>query len=447
MKAGFTPSRLAALFAPKQSSKLAWFEVVAITLGALFVAALSSPGNPLLIDRPFPWLWLAPVLLALRYGTLAALGSAAILFLTWAFLESTGSGSGVFPGQYFLGGLILTLVSGEFSDVWSGRLQRVREVNNYLAQRLDSLTRRHYLLKFSHERLEQDMLVKPVTLRDSLLSLRQLTVEAGGGSGALPEAQELMRILAQACQLEVASIHAEVNGRLQALPAASLGDASAIDPRDPLVIYALNRNELCHVQTETLREADSRYLVAAPLLDASGKRMGVLVIERMPFLSLNPESLQFLSVTLGYYADTVSLAPQVLELMRQLPGCPFLFASELLRLQRIRRDSGVESTIVALVFEAVPQQKNLFAEAVRQRRQLDVAWSLQGSGREVLLTLMPLYGSAAVNGYLLRMERRFQELFGTNTLPEAGIQSLSAAVGEQPAEELLKSLLERCHVR
>lgn len=447
MKAGFTPSRLAALFAPKRSSRLAWFEVAAITLGALAVSAAAVPSNPLLIDQPFPWLWLAPAILALRYGTLAALGSSAILFLAWILLGFTGSGSGVFPGQYFLGGLILTLIAGEFSDVWSGRLQRVREVNNYLAQRLDSLTRRHYLLKFSHERLEQDLLIKPVTLRDSLVTLRQLTVEAGGSSGGLPEAQELMRILGQACQLEIASLHAEIGGRLQALPAASLGGVSPLDMRDPLVTFALSRNELCHVQTDTLREADSRYLVVAPLLDASGRRLGLLVIERMPFLSLNTESLQFLSVTIGYYADTVSVAPRVLDILHSMPACPPLFAAELLRLERIRRESGVASTIVALVFDAGPQQQNLFAEAVRQRRQLDVAWLIQGESRNILLTLMPLYGNAAVSGYLLRLERRFHELFGARTLAESGITALTALVAEEPATDLLTSLLARCHVR
>ncbi len=437
---GFSPSRLASLLAPKRASRLAWLEVALFTLGGLALALVFQPSNPLLLDQPFPWLWLAPVLLALRYGTLAALAASTLLFLAWLLLDFLGRGSGAFPGQYFLGGLILTLIAGEFSDVWAGRLQRVREVNGYLAQRLESLTRRHYLLKLSHERLEQDMLVKPVTLRDTLRHLRQLTVDGGGGP--LPQAHELMRILGQACQLGVASLHAEVQGRLQLTPAASLGEAEALVLDDPLVAYALARNELSHVQSADFCEADSRYLVVAPVLDASGGRLGLLAVSQIPFMALNAETLQFLSVALGYYADVIAMGPAVRELRRRYPSCPPLFAAELLRLERIRRDTGVNSALVALSFAPSLHQQGLFAEAVRLRRQLDVAWSLQGERQEVLLTLMPLYGHAAVDGYLLRLERRFHEGFGVANLEAGGVRALIKLVGDQPAAQLLEQLLE-----
>lgn len=442
-------SRLSAWFAPKQVSRRAWLEVVILTIGALALAAWINPKDPLLIHQPFPWLWLVPAVMALRYGCIAALSSSAIFFLDWSLIQRMSSGAIEFPGQYFLGGLIFTLVAGEFSDIWSARLKRVREVNHYLTQRLESLTRNHYLLRSSHERLEQDLLTKPITLRDSLLHLRHLTVMSRSKSSSLPAVQELMRILAQACQLEVASLHQVIDGDFERRPSASLGDIRPLDVYDPLVQYALSQKKLCHIQTSSLEDAQSRYLVASPLITTNGQCVGLLVIERMPFLSLHAESLQFLNVTLGYYADTVNIVPAIANILEKLPECPLLFAAELLRLGRVRGQCDIDSAIVALVFEHSTHQQDLLDEVERQHRQLDITWIIRTTDGmnvpHVLLVLMPLYGNAAIESYLSRVENRLCEQFGATRLSELNVKYRTAYVGEQPAEELLLGLLDRCY--
>lgn len=439
-------SNIVAWLAPTKTTRYTWLEVAVITLGTLWAAAQTSPKDPLWLDSAFPWLWLAPTLIALRYGSMAAFSAAALFFVDWFLLQHNGLIPIDFPGQYFLGGLLLTLMAGEFADVWSARLKQVNEINDYLNQRLVSLTRNHYLLRFSHERLEQDLLTRPVTLRDSLLHLRHLTVDAGEATGNLPAVQELMRILAQTCQLEVASLHQQIHGRITAAPSASLGEASALDVRDPLVIHALQYKELCHVQTSELDGVKSRYLVASPLINSEGQCVGLLVIERMPFLSLNAECLQFISVTLGYYADTISQAPAVRELQRHLPGCPMQFAGELLRLERVYRECRIDSTIVALIFDAGLHHKHLLEEAEQHQQQLEVTWVIQGPGPHILLTLMPLHSTGTIKGYLASIEQRFQAQFGAPNQSKAKIRYRTARISEQPAAELMTGLLESCHV-
>jgi hypothetical protein len=438
-------SRLAAWFAPKQASAWAWLEVGLLTFGVLALAAWALPADPLWIKQPFPWLWLMPAVLALRYGCVAALSASAIFFIDWSLMQRSSTQVATFPGQYFLGGLILTLVAGQFSDIWSARLKRVREINNYLSQRLESLTRNHYLLRTSHERLEQDLLIKPVTLRDSLLHLRHLTAVSRGQPSTLPAVQELMRILTQACQLEVASLHRKINGGFEGRPSASLGDIQALEVHDPLVKYALAQQKLCHVQTNALEGVSSRYLVVAPLLSASNQCVGLLVIERMPFMSLHAESLQFINVTLGYYADAISMAPAVSTILAKLPECPLLFAAELMRLERVRSQCDVDSVIVALIFANSVHQQDLLDEVERQHRQLDIIWSIQKPEQCILLVLMPLSGSSAINSYLGRIEARLCEQFGATSLSALNIKHRTAYVGEQPAEELVAGLLERCY--
>ncbi|MBX4421619.1 hypothetical protein K4H00_26790, partial [Mycobacterium tuberculosis] len=69
---------------------------------------------------------------------------------------------------------MLVLIGGQYGDIWGARLSRARTVNGYLNDRLAALTKNHFLLRLSHERLENDLLAKPTTLRDTLTQLRNI---------------------------------------------------------------------------------------------------------------------------------------------------------------------------------------------------------------------------------------------------------------------------------
>ena len=442
-----TRRQIAAVLAPKQATRLAMFEVLLCTLGAIGLGAWSTPSDPFMVKIAFPWLWLAPTILGLRYGTFASFASIGLISLAWSGWDLLGFNQDAFPAHFFMGGLILSLIAGEFADVWIIRLKRVREANSYLNERLESLTRRHYLLKLSHERLEQDMLTKPMTLRDSIMKIREIMVTGNTDPDALPNANALISLLGQNCQLEVASLYAVQNGVIAAQPSATLGSSQPLFTKDPLITYALERNELCHLQSEAVQDVESRYLVVAPLIATNQQCFGLLVVERMPFLSLNLETLQFLSVLLGYYADNVKLIPLAMKILRDNVGCPLEFASELLRLERIHRESGLPSSITALVISDSPARRDIFAEAIRQRHQLDISWDIRLSDRDILITIMPLHGDAAVTGYLLRTQRWLQEMFNATKFMDAKVTPYTALVNERPAEELLTNLLERCLVR
>lgn len=445
----FTLSRrqIAAFLAPKQANRLMLFEIALFTFGIISLGAWSNPNDPFMVELPFPWLWLAPTLLGLRYGTLAAFGSIGLIAGSWSLWDLLSQNPNQFPAHFFMGGLILSLIAGEFADVWIVRLKRVREANAYLNERLESLTRRHYLLKLSHERLEQDMLTKPMTLRDSIMHIREIMVTGLQDPSALPHASAVMHLLAQTCQLEVAALYPINQGKVNKKAGASIGTPQELNLNDALLTYALERNELTHLQTEHLQDAESRYLVVAPLIATNQQCLGILVVERMPFLSLNQETLQFLSVLLGYYADNVKLIPLAMKILRDNPTCPIEFASELLRLERVQRESGLPSSITAFVISDSPHRQDIFAEMVRQRRQMDISWDIRLSDRDIIITMMPLHGDAAVTGYLLRNQKWLKDMFNAPNFSDAKVTPYTALVNERPAADLLNNLLERCLVK
>ena len=148
-------------------------EIVLLPLIAVGLGIILNPEDPLWIHASFPWVWFAPVVLALRYGPLAGMGAAGILLLTWLGLNTGQHDS--FPKLPFLGGLILIMLIGEFSSLWVARTRRAETVQVYLDQRLEYLTHQYYLLRLSHDRLEQDLISRPMAMRDALKTLRDIS--------------------------------------------------------------------------------------------------------------------------------------------------------------------------------------------------------------------------------------------------------------------------------
>jgi len=397
-----------------------WLETVLFTLIAAALAYAASPADPFFIAAEFPWVLFAPALLALRYGVLPGLASIAVLGAVWAWERTAGLVSPEPPTLYFMGALLLALVCGEFASIWNGRLRRMESTNRFAREKLERLTRQHYLLLQSHDRLEQDQLSRPVTLRAAIGRIRTLTAaealpDAGPEKIDLPGLPAMAKLLAQFCQLEVAGFHACAGGIPELAPRASIGTAQPLDPADPMVVQCLDSKALAHVRTGGLSGATGgRYLVVAPVLDRDQRLLALFAIEQMPFLALHDEALSTLAVLLGYYADALQVSRQARVVQRALPGCPIEFASELVRVHRMRVEHEVPSTLLLLRFGGHPDGAAFSQLLRRQLRDLDTVWTLparRGAAAPVsdLLLLLPLAGEAGAQGALGRLEAALEQ--------------------------------------
>ena len=387
-------------------------ETLLLPLLAVGLGLLWAPHDPLQVIAGFPWAWLAPVVLALRYGPMAGLGGASVLLLAWLILN-LGHWD-VFPQLYFLGGLILVMLVGEFSSLWQARTRRAETVQLYLDQRMEHLTRQHYLLRLSHDRLEQELIGRPMSMRDALSGLQQ----AGRGEDQNPQA--LLRLLAQFCQLESAAIHAVHAGRLLAQAPVSIGAYGTLQESDPLVLQALDTGKLCHISQIQNGQQETSYLVAAPLVDLAGEAYGLLVVQDMPFFALQEENLQTLQLLLNYYTDGLSTDALAQPLMQQVPDCPPRFAFELQRLAHIHASARVSSIIVALECQQRALERDIPAQLDRLKRDLDETWLITTPTRQVLAVLMPLGDEATAEGYIHRLEGWMQQK-DHQSLAQAGI--------------------------
>ncbi|MCA1324231.1 PelD GGDEF domain-containing protein [Herbaspirillum sp. alder98] len=454
-------SRLFARFDTDTASprKAFWrtVETVALVLASLVLSRWMAPDDPFGVQAQFPWIWVVPAVLAMRYGTTLGVLAVVTMLAAWQMnvqLLSAGHGDGpvsaadAFPQSYFLGGLVLTLLCGQFAEVWNARSRRLMAINAYLDERLTMLTKNHFLLRLSHERLEQDLLAKPLTLRDSLDRMRSLTLtQTMLDPARLPAADAFLQVLVQSCQIEIASVHAcDADGKLLLQPLASVGKAEPFNPDDPLVQYSLAQGKLAHIQTESVHQNlrnQSRYLLSAPLLNFEGKLFGLLLVEQLPFVALNEDTLQLMSVLIDYYADGIEMGTTSRAIIQQLPTCPPQMAVDLVRLHHLKRNTDIDSSLVALVFGNDETSRDMFDQIRRLKRAADVIWTYTAGERNVLMTLLPLAGSAAVDGYLMRIEAVSHAQFGNKFLSNYA-EVHTAAVGQDEPARLLPRLVERC---
>lgn len=408
-------------------------EILLLPLAAVIIGFAVDAEDPLLTSASFPWTWFAPIILALRYGPLAGLGGAAILLAAWLALH-TGHYDD-FPKLHFLGGLILVMLVGEFSSLWLARTRRAETMQIYLDQRLEHLTHQHYLLRLSHDRLEQDLISRPMSMRDALRAL-----QGQSGEPAATSAQALLRLLAQYCQLESAAFHRMLDGQPEGIPVARIGNADDLRSGDPLVEQALQMRRLCHVaQASEAMQQRTRYLIAAPAIDLNGEVLGLLTVEELPFFALQDETLQTINLLLSYYADGLAARELSTPILAEFPACPPSFAFEMQRLWHLRQSTGIPSVIVALEFQPRAVEADLPLQIMRLKRGLDEYWLISDAAGQSLATLMPLGDHSSAEGYVARLQQWARQK-GGKTLDELGVFPHVLALDNVPPNELIRRL-------
>lgn len=445
---------------------IALVEAAVATVAAIGLCAAFRPHDPLLMATGFGWIWIVPVVLALRYGTIIGACSGLIVLASWyvlypggpahagapAFGLAAAAAAQPFSVSFFFGGFVLTLVGGQFGDIWATRLRQARVANDYLSERLAILTRNQFMLRLSHERLEHDLMSRPATLRDSLVRLRQLVLtqelpQALAGDVALRGAQPFLETAAQACQFERAAIYGWRGDGPLPDAVASIGAPFEFDPDDPLIREALESHTLVDVGSAAQQQAaGSKYVVCVPLVDAQKEPIGLLVVHSMPFLALNTDNLQFLLVLCHFYSDGVRHAAITRDVLNAFASCPYEFALDYARLVHLARDTKVASSLVALVFPNEERNEVWFQHELRTRRALDAQWAIRDERHLAMLTLMPLSGEGAVDGYLLRIEENMRAQYGVD-FEAARVAVHAIAVPRDEPLAALRRLLELCDVR
>lgn len=428
-----------------------WAEIVLLPVVAFWLAIRLGNLLPSAASA-YPWLWLVPLLLGLRYGLAASVVSSFTLAVAIVEAFHLGWSGGLPPLIQMVGGGFAALCAGQFRSSWGRRLQTDAARVTYAEQRLESLTRAFFITRLSHDRLEEALITQPITLRGAMEQVRALGGATGTGISR-ESAGAFLQLLAQYCRFETAALHLREHGRLMDIPVATLGPMVPLVHDDPLLAHALENAQAAYHSADRIEARGGAYRVVFPITDATGENLGVLVIRDLPLLALTEENLTVATAILQYFADESWAAAQTMDLRRRLPHCPSEFAHELIKLQRLYGAAAVRSMLglpgmtamrsMLIVLRAANGTEDgpaVLDAIYAVRRGLDVYWRDPfGPYEPGMVVLLPMAGIATTRGFRDRLDRIVQERHGGATSAKELFTISEVVVDHRPPTELLRA--------
>ncbi len=364
---------------------IAWFELFLVTFAAMLIWVYQSTLAYQSAQEYFFWPMLGPILLALRYGFGRGMISFVLLLIGFSLWQT-------FHGQEFaismsvaVGTAMMTMIVGEFRDHWHDINERFELNHRYMEQKLRSFTQNYHLLKVSHDQLEQRVAGKQVSLRTSIKLLHQEQLKDQGDRPVLL-AERSLQVMNEIITMQQAGLYRLVNGEIDPVPLATLGEHHQLDATDPMVVELLKSKDLLS-PADLLEQTNLRYQLAIPLLNLRGEMQGFVLAERIKFVQLTNTNIALIALLAGYIANFLSndeLVPILKQEQRQL------FRFYLQNQQDYITRYGVDSTLVVFTDNSIEQ--NLPLDHVTDyRRGADIYWSCQNSNnQQALCVLLPM---------------------------------------------------------
>lgn len=358
------------------------------------------PKDPLFIKTPIsPFLVFVSVF-TLYYGFLAGLVIA--VFSGLAFYKLYPS----FPTSYFLWELLILLVASEFNYYWTNNVAIAKEESRYFKEKLREQTSEFVLLKLSHDQLENQYLLKPMTIRNVLKTIKEKAIK--NGMDVIPE---FLNLLSQAFGIESASLYLKENKDFKKV--GDLGKGISLNKDDPMVSRTIETQEASFISSFN---GKANYLAVVPLI-VSDEVEGLFLIESMPFTNLNSDNMLSITVACNWLLREIKSAGIVGDLIKRFPNLSGEFLKELKICQDLYLRFGIESAVVALFLPAEKEDllSNFFDEGIRG---IDMICKVDTDKGFVVLTLLPLSSLSVAKGFIERIRRQMTEMFGAEFLEE-----------------------------
>jgi len=395
---------------------VAWTETALIAVGMVLIGLWLEPEDPFFIKASFCWSAFAPLLAGVRYGFAYGFGCALLQITAiaacwrWHLLPIQQ-----FPAEFSLGLLAVGMLVGEFSDMWQRRVRRLSVFNEYRRTRLEEFARGYYLLKISHDSLEQKVAGTTHNMREALMTLRNelLSAKQQENQPLLGFGGRILGIFENYGYVQLAAVYAVDKGQLLPPPAAPLGKFGQVDSqKDHLMQKALVMGKLMSVERAGIAgETNTPLLAAIPMIDAQGRVWAVIAVRQMLFIAFQEENLKLLSVLGGHIADIFSFGT------RMFSGEPLgkdEFRQQLHRSVTDLKTYVLPACVVGLHFEDATTPEHVSQQILRQRRGLDQAIIFTTrQGTSAILVLLNLSDEVGMEGYISRLERFVKERFGS----------------------------------
>jgi len=394
--------------------KYAYIETILI-LGIFFLLGyFISPNDVCLLDQKVPCLIVILALITLFHGFQSGFISMSMTaFVMWYFYAK-------FPYVDFLVHLLMVMVFSEFHYYWTKKIRELKLDDEYKAQKLNELSKAFYSLKISHDQLEKNYVVKPMSVRSAIEEiLEHSTISHIKNIDKKNKYyyQNFLTLLEKSFHVESAFIayklHNHDNDFLSEKNSAVL--YSSVCEKyskneifnDYLVDKAINYKQPIYISDELGNpdikiNENSKFLSATPSI-YTDSILAILVIDRMPFMSFNRENLTSIAILLEYMSIRIfqnNLLHNT-DMVSIIENKEFRY--EFLRLYHIYTKYKVGSTLMVLKLTDELQTIRVSEKIENMLRSLDIVTTIEKKNFYFIVLLFPLNDKSSALGFLNRL--------------------------------------------
>ena len=392
--------------------------IVAIYLGVGYIV---DSNDICMLNGDISYILILLSIITLFHGFENGMLTVAILaFFMWLSYE-------VFAYIEFLVALLMTMIYSEFHYYWTGKINDAEIDSNYRGSKLDELSKAFYTLKISHDQLEKNYVVKPMSIRNSIELIIGNNKKVKSDESINDKTNEyynhFLGLLEKSFNVQSSIIIYKDNDSNSELFNAKTTNVvfgaytETIEVKnifkDYLVDEAVNRKTAIYISDKmgeptTVTDRNSDFLCVLPAIQEN-QLVGVLIIKKMPFMSFNRENLTSISILLDYFS--IEVRNRNLLYLSDEMGIvkDIMFRFEYSRLKSLYKKYNTESMILVLKTESELQSIQVYEKIEKMLRSLDMVTKIQEKRSYYIIIMFPLHDKAAAEGFYTRLISTMKE--------------------------------------
>ncbi|NPA66215.1 MAG: hypothetical protein GXO11_04955 [Epsilonproteobacteria bacterium] len=402
-------------------TKHAYTETIIVTILYLLIGYAVDPNDICIVDKDAPYLIMFLAVITLFHGLESGILSLTIITVTMWFSYET------FRYIDFLVALIMTMIYSQFHRYWTNKINKMHFDAEYRSRKISELSRAFYTLKISHDQLEKNYVVKPMSIRNSIEYIlhknTQNITDENKFEKVTQNYRDFLELLQKSFNLTEGVIvytidhydkhtkddfkHFLTNGHIVTNHKLDPSDTLENILQDYIVEKAIRQKRPVYLSDEAGEpsmtvDIHNTYLAAIPSV-YEDDILGILLIKKMSFMAFNKENLTAISILLDYFMieignKTLLLNHKFLPLVKDEE-----FNVEFTRLKFINQKYHVNSVTILIKVQSQLQGTRLYELIEKILRSLDLVTVVERNGFYNIVILLALNDKAAAKGFLNRL--------------------------------------------
>ncbi|MBE0491330.1 MAG: hypothetical protein IBX44_03650 [Sulfurospirillum sp.] len=393
----------------------AYAETLVIVSIYLAIGYVINPHDICILNGEVPYILILLAIITLFHGFengILTMGIIAVVM--WYFYPT-------FEYIEFLVALMMTMIFSEFHYYWTKKVKTAEINADYRGVKLDELSKAFYTLKISHDQLEKNYVIKPMSIRNSIEHIINKNIEIDAKYDTTQRDKEyylnFLVLLKKSFNVQGAIIMYKqddqsdepLSEKTAAIVFGSGVQEEAIEDvfKNYLVDKAVSRMTSIYISDKqgeptVTPDVNSNYIAALPAIQEN-KVVSVLIIKKMPFMAFNKENLTSISILMEYF----SIEIRHKDILRTSGDIDIIedekFRFEYMRLKYLYEKYKVTSIVLVIRVSNELQATRIHEKIIKMLRALDMVTIVKQNELYYLTLMFPLHDKAAALGYLNRL--------------------------------------------